>query len=88
MKKQLHILKSGSDLLPLSIIETLSENHPEAIKVVLMQEGIKIKPAWKAKTYLLNDGNPLPSPFPEGIELIDYERFVDLIFEADGVVAW
>jgi hypothetical protein len=87
MEKQLHILKSGSDLDARSIIEILCEKDPERIKVVLIQAGIEVTPTWKGKTYRLNNGS-LPLPLAPGTEEIDYSRFVDLIFEADTVVGW
>ncbi|MHB8481581.1 MAG: hypothetical protein ACYDBV_02410 [Nitrospiria bacterium] len=88
MKQLLHILKSSSDRHALSVIEELSRTHPSGMKVVLIQEGKKIKPQWKAATFILKDKDSASSPPPEGVEEIDYGRFIDLMFESDSIVSW
>ena len=88
MKQLLHILKSSSDRHALLIIEELSRTHPSGMKVVLIQDGTRVKPQWKAKTYLLKDETLPPAPLPREVEVIDYGKFIDLIFEADSIVGW
>ena len=88
MKTLLHILKNASDTTALTMIEELSRSDPAHMKVVLIQDGVNIKPRWKAKTYLLKDENLLPAPLPQGVEVIGYGEFIDLMFEADSVVGW
>ncbi|MBI1822235.1 MAG: hypothetical protein HY036_07935 [Nitrospirae bacterium] len=70
------------------MIEELSRSNPANMRVVLIQDGIKVKPRWKSKTYLLKDETPLPAPLPQGVEVIGYGEFIDLMFEADSVVGW
>ncbi len=88
MKKLLHILKNGSDTNARTIIEALSRNHPSEMKVVLIQNGINLRPEWKAETYILKNEVPLPDPLPSGIKVIDDAELVDLMFDADSVVSW
>jgi len=88
MEKQLHILKSNADKIAESMIEFLSANAPGQIMVVLIHKAIEIKPTWKSKTYILKDDSPLSFSIPSGVEIIDYSKLVDLIFEADSVVGW
>ena len=88
MKTHLHILKNSVDSTAIAMVNEFSRLNSANMKVVLIQDGVKIKPTWKGKTYLLKDETLLPSPLPEGIEIIGYGEFVDLMFEADSVVGW
>ena len=88
MEKQLHILKNKADSKAQSIIEILSEKYPEKIKVVLIQEGKKVIPTWKCKTYHLIDEISDPVAVPKEIERIDYSQLVDLLFESESIVGW
>ena len=88
MKKLLHILKNRSDANAMAVIEALSRIHSSEMKVVLIQDGINLKPEWRAETYILKNDDPLPDPLPSGIKVIDDAQLVDLMFEADSVVGW
>lgn len=88
MKRQLHLLKEKDDLKALAVIEALSLAHPDLIQVVLLQEARKTLPSWKSRTYLLRSNDEQPQAAPSESEAIGYDKLVDLIFEADTVVAW
>jgi sulfur transfer complex TusBCD TusB component (DsrH family) len=88
MKKLLHILKNSSDSNARAVIEALSRTHSSEMKVVLIQDGINLRPDWKAETYILKNELPLPDRLPSGIKVIDDAELVDLMFEADSVVCW
>ncbi|MBI1822627.1 MAG: hypothetical protein HY200_09800 [Nitrospirae bacterium] len=88
MENQLHILKKEIDEKAQLIIQNLSERYPDKIRVVLIQEAIRVKPIWKCQTFCLIDVASSSVPQMGECEEIGYSRLVDLIFEADSVVTW
>jgi hypothetical protein len=88
MKKQLHLLKEKGDLKAMTVIEALSRENPDRIEVVLLQEARETVPSWKSRTYLLRSNDEQSQAVSAGLESIGYDQLVDLIFEADTVVAW
>ncbi|HXN06351.1 MAG TPA: hypothetical protein VN944_04705 [Nitrospiria bacterium] len=88
MKKQLHLLKENDDKKAFAVIEALSRENPDRIEVVLLQEARNTIPAWKSKTYLLRSKDEQSQTGASELVVIGYDQLVDLIFEADTVVAW
>ena len=83
---QLHILKDSSNNEARAIIASLADKNCDSVRVVLILDGRNMRPDWKCKTYWLNEeGETLA---PAGIEVINMDRLVDLISEADSVVPW
>lgn len=82
------MLKEKDDRKAITVIEALSRENPDQIEVVLLQEARITIPAWKSKTYLLRSNDEEPQAGLSEFENIGYDRLVDLIFEADTVVAW
>lgn len=83
----LHVLKETEAKEALRIIEKQAASDAESLAILLIQEGVRLDPSVKVRTYVL--GEDLSSRnLTTSFESIDYEKMLELIFQADQIVTW
>ena len=83
----LHVLKETEAKEALRIIEKQAASDAESLAILLIQEGVRLDPSVMVRTYVL--GEDLSSRnLTTSFESIDYEKMLELIFQADQIVTW
>ncbi len=86
MAKILHLVKSGAGNHPWDLLSQ-SALRDERATVVLIQDAVTADPALPVPTFALAADAARRGVSPS-CPLIDDERLLDLIWEADTVVVW
>jgi hypothetical protein len=85
MARILHLVKRADAAYPWDLI--LPRASADACSVVLIQSAVNARPPMTCPTFVLASdatARGVDTPYP----LIDDDRLVDLIWDADSVVVW
>lgn len=85
MTNTLHIQRKAGDTKALECIQ--AQDKACDVSLLLIQDGLKVTPPDNLKCYTLKDMKNEPSA-PGDEDSIEYDRFVQLLFEHDSIIVW
>lgn len=86
-QRALHIVKTAKDGYPWNLVAALESNGHAPTPVVLIQDAVSEKPPTANPVFVLEadaTSRGVTSAFP----LIDDQRLIELIWDADTVIVW
>ena len=87
MKETLHIIKDSDASHALGLIAQQTQNSSDPIKIVLIQEAVRLSPKTHHPIFVLEEDlktRGSSSTFPT----INYRTLVEMILVADRVMTW
>ena len=88
MKSILHIVKDPNNKKPFELIRSQARGNGQTeIRLVLIQEAVRLHPDCPAAVYALEEDlqeKGLSTPYTK----ISYSGFLDLIFNSEAVINW
>jgi sulfur relay protein TusB/DsrH len=84
--KVLHVIRNNDDLLARRIIEEIQNlDHPDQA-LLLIQDGVYARPG-NLRTFACAE-DVRARGVETDLELVDYDRIVEMVFEYDKVITW
>jgi sulfur relay protein TusB/DsrH len=84
--KVLHIIRNNDDLLARRIIEEIQNlDHPDQA-LLMIQDGVYVRPGTLRAFACADDVRA--RGVETDLELVDYDRIVEMVFEYDKVITW
>lgn len=84
--KVLHLIRTNDDVLARRIIEEIERTDGAEQTLVLIQDGVYMRPEGPRALACADDVRA--SGVETDVEMVDYDRLVDMIFEYDKVITW
>lgn len=84
--KVLHIIRSKDDQLAQRFIDQIGHLDDSEQTLLLIQDGVYMMP--KGPRVLVCAEDVLARGIETDVELVDYDRIVEMVFEADKVITW
>ncbi len=84
--KVLHIIRSNDDPLARRFIDEIGRLDNAEQALLMIQDGVYMRPNG-AKAYASAE-DVRARGVETDVELVDYDRIVEMVFEADKVITW
>lgn len=84
--KVLHIIRSNDDQLARRIIEDMENLNHSDHALLMIQDGVYMRPGTLRAFACAEDVRA--RGIETNLELVEYDRIVELIFEYDKVITW
>ncbi|MBI5117641.1 hypothetical protein HZA56_14280 [Candidatus Poribacteria bacterium] len=84
--KVLHIIRSNDDRLAHRFIDQIGRLDTSEQTILMIQDGVYVRP--KGPKVFACAEDVLARGIETDVALVDYDRIVEMVFEADKVITW